>query len=66
MDGPINANFSSNMFFRNFIRKDSPVLIFLIFGPSTFVDSLVLKRMDQIKELKVNGPLRDNFNSNLF
>ena len=27
MDGPINADFSSNKFFRNFIRKDSPVLI---------------------------------------
>ena len=39
------------MFFRNFIQKDTPVLIF---GPSTFVDRPVLKRMDQIKELKVN------------
>ena len=63
MDGPINADFSSNMFFRNFIQKDTPVLIF---GPSTFVDRPVLKRMDQIKELKVNGPVSDSFNSNIF
>jgi len=51
---------------REFHSKRPSSFDFSVLGPSIFVVRPVLKRMDQIEDLKDNVSISDNSNSNMF